>query len=77
MADGVDPNAKRKTDQLAQAETFEVIAREWLAHRAKTSAAVTMAKAQWLLEMLFPRIGKRPIREVTPPARVACGVEED
>jgi hypothetical protein len=24
-------------------------------------------KAQWLLEMLFPYIGKRPIREVTPP----------
>lgn len=26
-----------------------------------------MQKAQWLLEMIFPRIGKRPIREVTAP----------
>ena len=72
LADGVDPSAQRKTDQLAHGETFEVIAREWLGHRAKTSAAVTMAKAQWLLEMLFPRIGRRPIREVTPPELLAA-----
>jgi integrase len=31
-----------------------------------------MAKALWLLEMLFPRIGKRPIREVTPPELLAA-----
>ena len=61
------PSAQRKTNQQARGETFEVIAREWLGHRAKMSAAVTMAKAQWLLEMLFPRIGKRPMREVGPP----------
>jgi integrase len=72
LADGVDPSAQRKTNQLAQGETFEVIAREWLAHRGKTSAAVTMAKGQWLLEMLFPRIGRRPIREVTPPELLAA-----
>jgi integrase len=47
------------------------MAREWPGHRAKTSAAVTMAKVQWLLEMLFPRIGKRPIREVTLPELLA------
>jgi Phage integrase central domain len=35
--------------------------------RAKTSAAITLRKAQWLLEMIFPRTGKRPIREVTAP----------
>jgi hypothetical protein len=35
--------------------------------RAKTTAATTQQKALWLLEMLFPPIGKRPIREVTPP----------
>jgi integrase len=51
----------------SRAETFEVIAREWLAMRAKTTAAITQAKALWLLEMLFPHLGRRPIREVTPP----------
>lgn len=67
LADGVDPSARRKSDQQSRTETFEAIAREWLEHRAKTSAAITMRKAQWLLEMIFPRIGKRPIREVTAP----------
>jgi len=51
----------------SQSETFEVIAREWLEMCAKTSAAITMQKARWLLEMIFPRVGKRPIREVTAP----------
>jgi integrase len=67
LADGVDPSARRKSDQQSQTETFEAIAREWLELRAKTSAAVTMQKARWLLEMIFPRIGKRPIRAVTAP----------
>jgi len=72
LADGVDPSARRKGDQQSKAETFEVIAREWLELRAKTSAAITMRKAQWLLEMIFPRIGKRPIREVTAPELLAA-----
>jgi integrase len=67
LADGVDPSVHRKAIQDAKAETFEAIAREWLAMRAKTTAAVTQQKAQWLLEMLFPHIGRRPIREVSPP----------
>ena len=67
LADGVDPSVHRKIAEESRAETFEVIAREWLAMRAKTTAAVTQAKALWLMEMLFPYIGRRPIREVTPP----------
>ena len=67
LADGVEPSARRKSDQQSRTETFESIAREWLELRAKTSAAITMRKAQWLLEMIFPRIGKRPIRDVTAP----------
>ena len=67
LADGVDPSVHRKAIQEAKAETFEAIAREWLAMQAKTTAAVTQQKAQWLLEMVFPHIGRRPIREVSPP----------
>jgi hypothetical protein len=72
LADGVDPSAQRKITEESKAETFEAIAREWIAMRAKTTAAVTQQKALWLLEMLFPRIGKRPIREVTPPELLAA-----
>ena len=67
LADGVDPSVQRKIAEESRAETFEVIAREWLAVRTKTTAAVIQAKALWLMEMLFPYIGRRPIREVTPP----------
>ena len=31
-----------------------------------------MQKPRWLLEMIFPRIGKRPIREVTAPALLSA-----
>jgi integrase len=72
LADGVDPSARRKITEESRAETFEAIAREWLEMRAKTTAAVTQQKALWLLEMLFPAIGKRPIREVTPPELLAA-----
>jgi len=72
LADGVDPSAQRKITEESKTETFEAIAKEWLAMRAKTMAAVTQQKAMWLLEMLFPRIGKRPIREVTPPELLAA-----
>jgi integrase len=63
----VDPSVHRKLIQDAKAETFEALAREWLAMRAKTTAAVTQQKALWLLEMISPHIGKRPIRDVTSP----------
>jgi integrase len=72
LADGVDPSVHRKIVEESRAETFEVIAQEWLAMRAKTTAAVTQAKALWLMEMLFPHIGRRPIREVTPPELLAA-----
>lgn len=72
LAEGIDPSARRKSDQQAKSETFEAIAREWLEMRAKTSAAITMQKARWLLEMVFPRIGKRPVREITAPELLAA-----
>ena len=31
IADGVDPDDKRKTEARASAETFEAVAREWFA----------------------------------------------
>lgn len=72
LADGVDPSVHRKTKQLEKAETFQSIAHEWLDLRAKTMATVTLQKAQWLLGLVMPRIGKRPIREITPPELLAA-----
>jgi integrase len=72
LADGVDPNVQRKTERAASTETFEAIGREWLAHRAKTTATITQQKATWLLEQIFAEIGSRPIREVAAPELLAA-----
>jgi len=72
LADGVDPNVQRKTERAASTETFEAVGREWLAHRAKTTAAITQQKATWLLEQIFSDIGSRPIREVSAPELLAA-----
>jgi integrase len=72
IADGVDPSVQRKVERSAQTETFEAIAREWLANRAKTTAVVTQQKAQWLLEQIFRDIGSRPIRDVAASELLAA-----
>ena len=64
VADGIDPSAKRQAEKAAQSDTFEAIAREWLDAQNKRLAPVTLAKAGWLLDFLYPDIGHRPIREV-------------
>lgn len=68
VAEGVDPSAERKVNKLARHETFKAIADEWLELQAKTLAPVTFNKARWMLtEFIYPRLGSRPINEITPP----------
>ena len=42
IADGIDPNARRKALRDAPADTFEVVVAEWLALRSKALSADTM-----------------------------------
>ncbi|UCV01749.1 tyrosine-type recombinase/integrase [Dechloromonas denitrificans] len=72
LADGVDPSENRKAQKSAQGEqaanSFEVIAREWLEGQ-KTIVSPgqydkTMARLQ---SDVFPWIGARPISEITAP----------
>jgi len=72
LANDVDPVETKKAQKAAQGEqdanTFEVIAREW--HKTFSSTWVP-SHAQHKLERLeknvFPWIGKRPIKELTAP----------
>ncbi|CAN7260007.1 integrase arm-type DNA-binding domain-containing protein [Variovorax sp. LjRoot130] len=69
LADGVDPGvAKREEKQSkadAAANTFEIVAREWLTKTANKRAAVTQAKvAGWLKKDVFPYIGKLPMSTI-------------
>ena len=66
LADGIDPGAaKREAKQAratAAANTFEVVARQWLAKTERARMASTHSKVTaWLEKDLFPTLGNRPI----------------
>ena len=44
IADGIDPVAQRKADRAVTIETFEFVAREWLALQTKTLTTDTFEK---------------------------------
>lgn len=72
IADGVDPAATREAKKLAQVETFEGIAAEWLELQRKKFTAKTMLKAEWTFrDLLNPYIGSRPIKAITSPEILA------
>ena len=67
IAAGIDPASRRQAEKLATANTFEAVAREWLALQEKKLAPATYAKAVWTLETLvFPYVGSSPIAKLGP-----------
>ncbi|WP_028081319.1 tyrosine-type recombinase/integrase [Solimonas soli] len=75
LAAGIDPSAERREARAAVAaatiNTFEAVAREWLA-KQRHLARATHDKARIMLEqMAFPWIGGRPIGEITAPELLA------
>jgi integrase len=76
IATGADPSAARKAARLADADeaanTFEAVAREWLAMKAKEWVPSHLSKMTARLELYaFPAIGKRPISAITAPEVLA------
>ncbi|GGA14188.1 tyrosine-type recombinase/integrase [Dyella caseinilytica] len=68
---GIDPGAHRKAEKVAGVEraanSFAVVAEEWLAKQQNMSAA-TLEKARWTFDSLVnPWIGSRPISEIDAP----------
>jgi integrase len=74
VADGIDPAAEKKAREegAVDQDTFEAIAREWLALQKPDLAESSYNKSLWLLQQLFPTIGERPISELTPPDLLAA-----
>ncbi len=71
LADGIDPSAAKKEEKAvklaASANTFEVVAREWLGKTAGERMASTHGKVTtWLEKDVFPHIGKMPISTIGP-----------
>jgi len=72
LRDGIDPGAVMKAQKAAKvAETkdgFEVVAREWYLRRSPTwSESHKETVIGRLQRDIFPRIGVRPIGEITAP----------
>ncbi len=76
LANDVDPGENRKQQRAAKAEraanSFEAVAREWIAKNTPTWAATHTSKIVRRLEMyVFPWLGGRPITEITAPELLA------
>ena len=68
-AHGIDPVVAKRDEKQARldaaANTFEAVARDWLAKTASKRAAVTQTKiTRWLDRCVFPFIGKQPIADI-------------
>lgn len=77
LANGVDPGQQRKAEKAAGVErganSFEVIAREWVTKQSGTWVPTHTSKIVLRLENdLFPWIGARAIAELTAPDILSC-----
>ncbi len=71
LAHGIDPNAAKQDEKqataAAAANTFEVVAREWLTKTTALRAEITNTKVtSWLEKDVFPFIGSMPIAKMGP-----------
>ena len=69
---GVDPGEHKKQVKraagIAAANTFEVVAREWIAKHSPNWAETHTSKVVLRLENdIFPWLGSRPVSEIEPP----------
>ena len=78
LAEGIDPStAKQEAKQVraaTSANTFEVIAEQWLQATSSKRAAITQDKVtNWLKKDIYPQIGKMPISTIGPRDVLAVG----
>jgi integrase len=76
LAAGIDPGEKKKADALAAqlnaATTFAAVADEYLDKASREGReAVTIKKSRWLLTLLTPDLGARPVADITPAELLA------
>lgn len=76
LADGVDPGENKKAQKTVRKEvaanSFEVVAREWIAKQLPKWAPSQAKKVSGIFDNnVFPWIGARPISEIKPPELLA------
>jgi hypothetical protein len=68
VADGIDPSAKRHAEKTANANSFEAIGREWIELQLKKLSEKTFERnMRFLVEYLFPTLGRQPIAKIKAP----------
>uniref|UniRef100_E6PW66 Putative Phage integrase n=1 Tax=mine drainage metagenome TaxID=410659 RepID=E6PW66_9ZZZZ len=72
LADGRDPGAVKQAEKARAfalaADSFEVVARDWIERHLSTKAASHRDKVVRRLERdVFPYLGRRPVAEITAP----------
>jgi integrase len=76
MADGIDPGEHRKAEKAAgmerAANSFEVIAREWLGKQTWVEHYRVKVEA-WMANDVYPYIGGRPVAELSAPEFLRVG----
>jgi integrase len=73
LSKGIDPGAQRKAEKAADADTFEAVAREWFEKFAPSWALSHSSKVIRRLKVdVFPWLGSRPIRSISPPDLLGC-----
>ncbi|MGO9593561.1 MAG: tyrosine-type recombinase/integrase [Steroidobacteraceae bacterium] len=66
IADDIDPSAQRKAQRAALLDTFEGVAKEWLALQSKSLAPETISiLGARLNSALYPYLGNRPVASIT------------
>ena len=68
IAAGGDPSAEKRAARAAAENTFEAVAREWIAKESPSWAPAHARKVeQRFVRDLFPRLGRRPVGQLTAP----------
>jgi|GEM_PF-1201952 len=70
IALGTDPAQQQRIDaaraRIEDNDTFKAVALEWVAKNEREGMAdITLSKIRWLLDKAYPRIGSRPISQIT------------
>lgn len=71
ISQGMDPSHQRRIEKLTRAisnaTTFKLVADEYVDKQKREGRAVnTLNKIEWLLSLATPKIGDRPISELSP-----------
>jgi hypothetical protein len=77
LSSGIDPSEVKRVDKLtknlAVADSFEAIGREWFNHKVQDKSENHKVRTLRILEKdLFPSIGNRPVAQIKAPEILAA-----